>query len=35
MLRLLGEVGVLAGGSTNPETGQLMPGAKMAEEFVF
>lgn len=34
MLRLLGEVGVLAGGSTNPETGQLMPGAKIAEEFV-
>lgn len=34
MLRLLGEVGVLAGGSTNPETGQLTPKAKIAEEFV-
>jgi hypothetical protein len=34
MLRLLGEVGVMAGGSTNPETGELMPGAKIAEEFV-
>jgi len=34
MLRLLGEVGVMAGNSTNPETGELMPGAKIAEEFV-
>ena len=34
MLRLLGEVGVLAGGSTNPETGELTPRAKIAEEFV-
>ena len=34
MLRLLGEVGVLAGGSTNPETGQLTPKAKIADEFV-
>ena len=34
MLRLLGEVGVLAGGSTNPETGELTPQAKIAEEFV-
>jgi len=34
MLRLLSEVGVMAGGSTNPETGELMPGAKIAEEFV-
>tara|TARA_R100000697_G_scaffold123383_1_gene155811 strand:- start:471 stop:1574 length:1104 start_codon:yes stop_codon:yes gene_type:complete len=34
MLRLLGEVGVLGGGSINPETGELMPGAKIAEEFV-
>jgi len=28
MLRLLSEVGVMAGNSTNPETGELMPGAK-------
>ena len=34
MLRLLSEVGVMAGNSTNPETGELMPGAKIAEEFV-
>lgn len=34
MLRLLGEVGVMAGGSSNPETGELMPGAKIADEFV-
>ncbi len=34
MLRLLGEVGVLAGGSVNPENGQLMPQAKIADEFV-
>jgi hypothetical protein len=34
MLRLLSEVGVMAGGSTNPETGELMPQAKIAEEFV-
>jgi len=34
MLRLLGEVGVMAGNSTNPETGELLPGAKIAEEFV-
>jgi len=34
MLRLLNEVGVMAGGSTNPETGELMPQARIAEEFV-
>jgi len=34
MLRLLGEVGVMAGGSSNPETGELMPGAKIADEFI-
>tara|TARA_R100001509_G_scaffold27705_1_gene14511 strand:- start:8577 stop:9680 length:1104 start_codon:yes stop_codon:yes gene_type:complete len=34
MLRLLSEVGVMAGGSTNPETGELMPKAKIADEFV-
>ena len=34
MLRLLSEVGVLAGGSTNPETGELTPQAKIADEFV-
>jgi len=34
MLRLLSEVGVLAGGSSNPETGELMPQAKIAEEFI-
>ena len=34
MLRLVGEVGVLAGGSVNPETGELTPQAKIAEEFV-
>ena len=34
MLRLLGEVGVMAGGSSNPETGELMPSAKIADEFV-
>ena len=34
MLRLLSEVGVMAGNSTNPETGQLTPQAKIAEEFV-
>ena len=34
MLRLLGEVGVLAGGSVNAETGELTPQAKIAEEFV-
>ena len=28
------EVGILAGGSTNPETGELTPKAKIAEEFV-
>ena len=34
MLKLLGEVGVLAGNSTNPETGELTPQAKIADEFV-
>jgi len=34
MLRLVSEVGVLAGKSTNPETGQLLPTAKISEEFV-
>ncbi len=34
MLRLLSEVGVLAGGSSNPETGELTPQAKIAEEFI-
>ena len=34
MLRLLSEVGVMAGNSTNPETGELMPGAKIADDFV-
>ena len=34
MLRLVSEVGVLAGKSTNPETGELLPGAKIADEFV-
>ncbi len=34
MLRLLSDVGVMAGNSTNPETGELTPQAKIAEEFV-
>jgi len=34
MLALLSELGIMEAGSNNPETGQLMPQAKISEDFI-